>query len=286
MSRRQYTALIFLALAVIGVILLAASLPDLKLQPGLPIPGAETTPQAPAALPSQSPHTETFSPGLLLGVLALAFLGLLFVLVVALARKANKKQVWRILAGMAVLFALLFLIPRAIPTTTSTINEPLNLEAPSFVYHTAPIGNPPPGLFWVVIAALLVCAAVVGGWLLVMAFRRSEEKSSLADEVDAALQAIESGQDLRSVIVCCYLQMESIIKEERNIEREASVTPREFENCLEERGIPKDPIRQLTRLFEKARYDRQEPDDREEQAAFNCLSAIRAACGPGGGGSR
>jgi hypothetical protein len=160
----------------------------------------------------------------------------------------------------------------------SASNTPYE-QAPTFIYHVAPIGDPPAGLFSFVIALLLLASAILSAWLLIKVFSRSQEEDTLAREAEAALQAVFDGQSLSEVIIRCYLQMVQSVAEARGIEREAAVTPQEFEKYLTSRGIPSAPVRQLTRLFEKVRYSNQPTDKQDEQEAVNCLSAIRASCG-------
>jgi Domain of unknown function (DUF4129) len=53
-----------------------------------------------------------------------------------------------------------------------------------------------------------------------------------------------------------------------------TMTVREFEQLLETKGLPRDPVHQLTQLFEAARYSLRQFTPADEQTAFDCLSAI------------
>jgi len=64
------------------------------------------------------------------------------------------------------------------------------------------------------------------------------------------------------------------LQEEYGLERGEAMTAREFERLLQGRGIPYEPVHQLTRLFEAARYGSRTPGPDEEQRAVECLSAI------------
>lgn len=115
-------------------------------------------------------------------------------------------------------------------------------------------------------------------------FRRTQKQRKLApivlmeQEAQAAIDALESGGDLREVIQRCYYQMVSALREYRNIHRSEEVTPREFEDYLQRQGLPPGPVHQLTQLFEQARYGARSPSPAEERAAINSLSAIVTAC--------
>jgi hypothetical protein len=63
------------------------------------------------------------------------------------------------------------------------------------------------------------------------------------------------------------------------IRRQEAMTPSEFANRLESVGLPGDPVRRLTRLFEAVRYGAKKPGQDESHEATVCLNAIIAACG-------
>jgi hypothetical protein len=100
----------------------------------------------------------------------------------------------------------------------------------------------------------------------------------LREEVEEALEEISAGGSLRNAIMRCYADMCRVLQAEQGINRQKDMTPREFEERLVEEGIPGEPVRQLTRLFEMVRYGAKEPDPREEQQALSALSAIVEAC--------
>ena len=56
------------------------------------------------------------------------------------------------------------------------------------------------------------------------------------------------------------------------------MTTGEFEELLEEAGVPHDPIHELTRLFEAARYGNWQSNPVDEQKAINSLEAIMLYC--------
>jgi Domain of unknown function (DUF4129) len=68
--------------------------------------------------------------------------------------------------------------------------------------------------------------------------------------------------------------MNLVLSEQRGIQRQTAMTPREFELYLGQIGLKIEHIRQLTRLFERVRYGAGPPGEREEQEAVACLTAI------------
>lgn len=100
----------------------------------------------------------------------------------------------------------------------------------------------------------------------------------LKAEVEGAINEIEAGADLRNVIIRCYADMSQILNEQRGIQRQQAMTPREFETELQEMGLPHADIQRLTRLFEEVRYGNADLGQAAEQEAIHCLTAIAEAC--------
>ncbi len=71
--------------------------------------------------------------------------------------------------------------------------------------------------------------------------------------------------------------MSQIIYSERGIQRELAMTASEFEQALEEKGFPREPIQYLTRIFEEVRYGTKQPAKQEEDKAIWYLSVIADA---------
>ena len=83
----------------------------------------------------------------------------------------------------------------------------------------------------------------------VTAARSSELVTAEPDmaEAQAAIDDLESGVDLRNVILRCYCQMEDALKKQKGLKRHKGMTPREFETSLSGFGIPEQPLIILTR---------------------------------------
>lgn len=181
------------------------------------------------------------------------------------------------LVGMVILFLV---FPRTEPNTkiTSASQEPAIEVATLPEYNVAPVGDPPVYFIWIV-AGLLGLAALVGILIFILrTFRQWQVSRALKQEVESALQDVYDGADLRNVILRCYMQMMNILKLEHGIERDEALTPREFERLLEASGIPDEPIRLLTNLFERVRYGSKPITEKDEQDAITSLTAIRTAC--------
>lgn len=279
MVNYQNRSIFYLAIAAVGMILLAVSLPGLQFQPGQPIPGAVDSfvQNQPSGTAAEAPTAPLL--WVLQSTFALGFITLLVLFIVGLIRKMNIRRMAKIAAGLAGLFALFILLPKIIPAKPGlTPGDGAVHSPPAAVYSIAPIGNPPANLYWIVIAGLMLCVIGIGAWLLRQALRKPADPDGLAQAAGETLRAIQGGQDLGNAIIACYLRMIDVIKEERGLEREETVTPREFQELLAEKGMPEVPVRMLTRLFERERYGRASLGPGDAQAAVDCLTAILVAC--------
>jgi len=204
------------------------------------------------------------------------------ILIVAIAYagfKYRKKIAWReilvpmffitilALLGLAILF-LLQGVKIDFETVTPEILQPeIRFEGP-------PLGPVTPnliGLVWIGLAAGLI---LFGAWIFFRAGKRAQPGDLIKQEAEQAIRDLQTGSDLKSVILRCYLQMSQALLKERGIKLEETMTARDFEGLLEARGIPRDPVRQLTRLFEGARYGFRQPGPEDERQALDCLNAI------------
>lgn len=279
-------SLFYIALIIIGMILLAASLTGLHFQPGSPVPGAETSQES--TNPGYGSDAPVIDFHLVLRFpLVLIFTILLILIIFRLVKtRKNYKQILKLAGGLLAvlcLFLLLNQIEFASPAGSSGDSQGTDIP-PTFIYDMAPIGDPPKEMFWFVTIALIIGAVFLIMWLLFQALHQPKKYDLIADEAGAALKAIESGCDLRNVIIRCYMQMLSIAEEEQGIKRLNSMTPREFECIVTAKGIPYPPIHQLTTLFEKVRYGSKPTSPSDERVAIECLSAIQLSCISGDGG--
>jgi hypothetical protein len=125
-------------------------------------------------------------------------------------------------------------------------------------------------------------AALLTGLAVRLLSRRARRPASpleqLAQEAEEAIEQLRAGSDLRNTVIRCYAEMAQVLAEQRGIKRRESMTTREFEAHLQTLGLPDEPIKRLTRLFEDVRYGTVAPSKREEQQAIASLRAIAEAC--------
>ncbi len=275
-------ALMFLIAALMAAILLASSLSNLVLTSGEPFPGAGISTATAPELPRPAATAAGGTLPILQGLLAGTMLILLIWLLVRLIGRTSLKGIVRLILALAVLLILLLSLPRLEPGKPLSLpEESAGPGLPASSYLTSPLGRPPGQFVWVVTAAVLVAAAIVVWAALRRAPRDAGISTRLGQEAERALQAVEAGADSTNVIVRSYLEMLRVIQQERGLEREHSMTAREFENFLEARGLPLRPLLRLRSIFEDVRYGNRPVTSAEEQMAVESLAEIAALCGRG-----
>lgn len=284
-KRSKLWSILFLGIAIAAMMFLSAGLSRLELLPGQPFSLGR---ESPGELGTGG---ELINPRVLdvilkAGIIIAGLLipaALIYLIISAEARK-------RVLRDLIMLlpFLLLFLVMlRNQPEFLNPAQE-IQPSAPSseVPLPSAPIAeftaNPPQ---WLIFGAslglaLLIAAVLVGTvWFI---WRRRQRSllplEQLALGAEEALEAIQAGADLRNAVIRCYYEMSQVLSEQRGIRRQSAMTPREFARRLEEAGLPREEVRQLTRLFEKARYGAKAVDAREERQAIACLAAIAEYC--------
>lgn len=271
--------LLFLVGTMVSLILLSGSLSNLQLHAGAPFPGAGDFGSETGFFITPS-SGNAYSLTLLKGIFALIFLILMVYMTARFISLVNIKWLIRLFSVMSAMLVLIILISR-IPVTPSTPRPSetgLNPISPSFEYPVSPLGQPPGGLILFVLMAFIVAVGLLVFKVWEIWFKKAGMTKQILHEAESAMSDIKSGENLRNVIFRCYLQMTHAIQEERRIERDYSMTVREFEDWLEAKGFPIVPIHQLTHLFEKARYGTELTMKEDEKIAVESLDEIIRFC--------
>jgi len=268
-------ALILLGLVTLVTVIIAASLPQLEHQPGMPLPemkNGQVILAPTKAKPMVFISVNEFVKILLAIILTGAILYLIYKLIRGSDWKNLGSYIQPIIVVSVIVGAIIFVI-LLLPKSQDTLSmePPPPTETPLV---TSPLGQVPALLFWLVGIGLLVSSILLGIWIFASSSRRETTIDLMGLGAQNALQALKSGLGLKNVIVKCYRQMSLALEQEQGIERKDSMTTREFENLLETAGVPHDPIHQLTQLFEAVRYGNWQPNPIDEQKAIHCLEAI------------
>jgi hypothetical protein len=280
MQRRQGLLFLYLSVAISALTLLAAGLPQLSFQPGRSF--ILNAPQAPGG--AGGAPANIGDPGylrLLLPVIVLVAL-VYFVLTLIFSAKLRRQLLQR-LAQVLLVLLLFYLItnrligtPAPLPPTQPSADIPPPAQAPTGEPLPPFIAQPAPWL--VAIISLGLAALLIAGiWYF---WRRSRPVANpITTLAQAAIENIQAGGDVHSVVLRCYLEMIEVLGQQRGIQRGRAMTPREFAQYLAASGVRDKHIQQLTQLFEGARYGAQPPSAQDERVAVECLTAIVHAYG-------
>lgn len=285
MSSSRLPALALVAGVLAMLVLLAGSLSNLQLQPGAPFPGAMDS--ARTLQPSASlPTSEILSVPVLQGLLAVVSVVVAALVVARLVTLANWKVVLGLVFVLLSLLTLGSLLPRLSENAAAVgFPDQTTLRTlPTFSYRVTPLGKPPDFL-------LPLVAVALGLGFILLALNHSgvlagqiRNQVSLRQEAERAVADLRKGRTVGGVVIRCYQNMCRTLQEARGIDRDQALTVEEFAATLLARGFPKEPVHQLTQLFEKARYGSERMSDKDEMLAMESLSEIVRFCGDASGG--
>ncbi len=262
---------------MVFVLIIAASLPDLELQPGMPLPELENNELSVASGGSRT--YESISLNRFFIILFVIYVAGMFLYVMyKLLRNTDWKSLGAVLKPILIIslfiFCILFLI-MLMPKSPAPAETVITLPTPVPLVY-APLGPPPPVLLWLVGFALLITGVLIVIWIIRSNSGRKSAIDLVGLEAEKAWQELKIGVGLKDVIIKCYRQMSLALEKEKGIQREKFMTTGEFEILLQAAGVPHDPVHQLTQLFEAARYGDWQPNPADEQKAIYCLEAIIA----------
>ena len=284
MSKAKRHALLLLSVVSILILLLAMSLPNLVLSPGQPF--SLEKPQA------QAFGTAGLLPGgdvmvwVFRGIVALALILFPLYVLYSLMTSQGRKRLITDLIVIGLLFLLansLQKLPRKDKTQDQEQDSGVAQstdEAPGLP-DSVFVATPPAWLtpVIIVIGSILVVLFILVG---IRFFRRTAKPENpledFAKEAQNAIEALTLGGDLRITVIHCYREMTRIVKQQKGIERETTMTVREFEDYLLSSGLPKEAIQTLSRLFEQVRYGGALENTHQEELALSCLTDIVNAC--------
>ena len=268
-------------LVVLSVFLLATSLDQLKLHPGKVISQEELLQIEPLS-PIMADETPDWMEHLVQAALLIFFLLFLLSLFFLVTSRESRRRTFRPLAVILLIFLTLFFF------RVRDSSEPIEIEsgevsqvtsAPSSVGTTveAETVKPPE---WAFNSLSILLVAVVAFLLWRILLRLGEPLAlmdQIAEEAQQAITAIDAGEDFHNVIIRCYIEMCEILKVHFGMARDASMTPREFQEGLLSAGLHALPVSELTYLFEKTRYGNKPIRSDDEDKAVKYLAAFAGA---------
>lgn len=271
-------ALSFFAIAIALAIAIAASLPSLRFEAGIPLPEADAA-RSILVLPYGQAGIALPIGRFIITVLAVVIAAIVLVAAIR-ATVLNRKAVLLfigkslvVVVGSALLLLIIFsLFPHASLYQPATVAKH---PPPAVSLYEGEAPKPLPKiLVWIVGTSAAVFVAVLCLRFLTGRDHARRGLDTVALEARAARLALLGGRDFRDVILDCYRRMRVALEQESGIERELSMTAREFEALLEKKGVPQESVHRLTLLFESVRYGGRSPSPDEEGEAIGCLESI------------
>lgn len=108
---------------------------------------------------------------------------------------------------------------------------------------------------------------------------KEKMEKDISSTVDRAITELHQGNDAKSTILRCYQRM-CLILEEKGVENEEFMTPREFENVAKKKLIVSSRnISNIREIFELAKYSSHELTEKEKNRVVEYLKALRDELG-------
>jgi NADH:ubiquinone oxidoreductase subunit 3 (subunit A) len=284
-NQKKAWTLLFLVVALVAIILLSAGISELKLLSGKRLQlELKTQDSSESRITGQGDSLETIFRVLFAFFLVFAPVAVLYLLI----SPKHRKRAFQKIIFLSVLFTFSCLLLYARPDLIEGVIPYLTLppvptaEWLSGEPATQFIPDPPQWLIFVVSLGLI--ASIVAVIIIISRFilrRRSSSDDPLQHLAQDALEAVEdlqAGTNLRDIVMRSYYKMACVAVEMGGIRRSSDMTPQEFAQILKDAGLPNEPLRQLTRLFEDVRYGAKVPSEKDERQAVRCLTTIAEAC--------
>jgi len=293
MLRRLFTQkrsiLVIAVIAVLVMLLLATGLHDVNFREGSSLWWGKT--ELPQTFANDFVRELVDVPLWKQGVFWALTAILVILLAFLLSPEVRKRFIRAILSFLLTVFVLSYLlennlihIPEIEPAVSAEQGDNTEdlLDLPP-----APVFSPPELPAWANFLVSLGAVFVFLGlaWALVRWWQRFNRVppagvlKDLASIARSSLDDISAGNDWADAITNCYVRMSEVVSDKRGLVRQETMTPTEFARRLERAGLPGDPVRRLTRLFESVRYGAHKPARDEINEAVACLNAILHHCG-------
>ena len=198
---------------------------------------------------------------------------------------------WQVVSsaiGLVLVFALLLVWPRMIHALRVGQTAPTTGDAGAASGAGWPVAaGAPLGLFLglTVFATIVILFALLRRGAGVVEIEDEPPgddpmaRHAAADAVQDAIEELEVGGDVRSVILACFHRFCALLGA-RGITAQGALTPRELEGLAVERlRVSRDASETLTSLFEEARYSEHPLGEAHRQRAIESLAGIRVALG-------
>jgi hypothetical protein len=224
----------------------------------------------------------------------IAFLVLLFLfgaLFVSLLSPETRKKLLRQLFRLTLSVILILYLLKIKPDLLAGLFPNLALggqSASSTDGIAPPVFEPPHISGWLSFIIALGIVLLIALFLWRVNHWRMLHKETLGphqlDEIAgiarASLRNLSSRQvSAQDTIIQCYTDMSRVVVARRGLYREYAMTASEFAVRLEKAGLPREPVKRLTHLFETVRYGARISAQGDVDEAIACLTSILKYCG-------
>lgn len=219
-------------------------------------------------------------------IIGLPFAAIYFVISPEFRRQVMRQsvRVGMLLVGLYLIIRLRLLHSLNKLWDSSLADRELNADAAQILKALDALSTDPPR--WILLLssfllALLLSAGILWGIQLLRRREHPTPETSFEELADAAQRAIDTyhiSGSFKNVVIRCYAEMCAAMEKYLGIQRQDTMTPREFEMQLAQLGFPLEPVQHLTRMFEVVRYGTRIPGEVEEQQTMHSLTAIINAC--------
>lgn len=239
-----------------------------------------------------SPIGSMLALGILRFMILFMIIGLPFAVIYFVISPEFRRQVMRqsvraglLLVGLYLLVRLRLLHSLDKLWDSSLADTELNADVAKILRAFTELHTDPPR-WLLLLSSFLLALLLSAGILWALQFLRRREQPApensfeelVADVAQNAIDTYHTGGSFQNVIIRCYVEMSATVEKYRGVQRQDTMTPREFEIQLGQLGFPPEPVRCLTRMFEVVRYGTQIPGETEEQQTMHSLAAIINAC--------
>jgi len=284
-STRKWITILLLVVVLGGLAVLAAEIPRLNLTRGQYFQLPE----------GSNPVVETFAAAtaperrflMLRSVLTLIVIFYPLYILASLLTPRGRQRLLKDLIRLSVFIVLLIWFNQngeKILNGMNPVVQPAADLKPEFLEELPLAVFNPNTPHWIPIAILILGAllvALIAGsiawWYLPERRGKPVPVSAaqkIAEQAEEALQAIESGEEVKDIILRTYYRMEQTLAEERGLSRPQAMTPSEFAAALGQQGVPLGAVQDLTQLFEMVRYGGGQSSAAMQQRASTALRAI------------
>lgn len=271
----------FGVVGIVALFLLAVSLPGVEFRPAVHYVtpgGGGGTPMAFAERLRQVSLLQMFMLGLL-------FVLMLVIALLMMSPEGRKRLLRTLLRLVLTIWVIAWVMERYRPfdpAAQETGGPAAGLASGEMNGGVEAVFAPPVIPAWAVFLtgmAVFLLLLGLGYWLWRVARPKPAGlPEELARIARVALQGIRSGGSFDDTVIECYVQMSAAVNARHGLGRSQAMTPAEFASRLEQAGLPAEPVRRLTRLFEKVRYGGSRSSQAEADEAVASLTAILRAC--------